>query len=106
MVYKSAGCNTCHGENAEGTQGPNISGNMTAGIGSWTQAQFHDAVRNGKNRKGMPLCQLMLAFDESMVSEQGIADIYAFCKSKDSPTPVAGMYCTPSCIGAPCTGNM
>ena len=105
-LYKSMNlqCNSCHGEIAEGSMGPNITGSMTAGIGSWTQAQFHDAVRSSKNKSGAALCFFMVSFMEKDVSEQGIADLYAFAKSKPAVETVnAGSYCTgASCA---CTGR-
>ena len=92
-------CNSCHGDNAEGKLGPNITGSMTAGIGSWTAAQFHDAVRSGKNRKGATL-YLMPPFDATYLSDQDIADLRAFTQSKMSDVAVKGMYCE----SGPCTG--
>ena len=91
-VYSSttATCNTCHGKMGEGDQGPNISGSVTAGIGSWTQTQFHDAVRLAKGKDGKRLCSFMAAFEEKYISEQGIADVYAFLKSKPSDIVVKG----------------
>ncbi len=79
-------CNSCHGANAEGGIGPNITASVTAGIGSWTQAQFFNAVRNKKSRSGKDLCSFMVAFPVSSVSDQGIYDIYAFVKSKTNDT--------------------
>jgi Cytochrome c len=103
---QTLGCNTCHGENAEGSLGPNITGNMTAGIGSWTQQQFHDAVRNSKNRKGAALCTFMIAVQPSAASDQDIADLYAFTKSKDSAVAVTGTYCAPGmCLSSMCSGT-
>jgi mono/diheme cytochrome c family protein len=100
-LYASAAvaCNACHGENAEGTLGPNITGSMTAGIGSWTEAQFYQVVRNGTARSGMKVCAEMIPFTSAMLSDQGIADIFAFVMSKSSDTVQRGSYVTldPKC---------
>ena len=84
VVYtdaKNGACDSCHGPTAAGMLGPNITLSVANGIGSWTQQQFHDAVRLGKNKDGTMLCAQMLPFEEKYVSEQGIADLYAYLKS-------------------------
>ena len=87
-------CNSCHGANGQGELGPNITLSTTAGIGSWTYAQFHDAVRLAKDKDGTKLCAQMVAFEEKYASEQDIADIYAFLKSKPAVDTVQrGTYC-------------
>lgn len=87
-------CASCHGPDAAGNQGPNITLSMTAGIGSWTYPQFHDAVRSAKGKDGMPLCQFMSAFTDKDVSESGMQDLYAFLKSKPiNDTVNKGTYC-------------
>lgn len=90
-------CNSCHGNNGEGSLGPNISNSTTAGIGGWTQAQFHDAVRNGKAKNGMQLCMFMAPVTAKDMSDQEIADIWAFLKTKTSDAPMAGSYCGTLC---------
>jgi Cytochrome C oxidase, cbb3-type, subunit III len=99
-LFVSDTCNSCHGDGAEGGIGPNISGSP-AGIGTWTQAQFFNAVRNGTARSGAQLCGLMVPFPASCppasacipISDQGIYDIYAFVTSKMVAAPAA----SPSC---------
>jgi cytochrome c553 len=87
-------CNGCHGEMGEGMSGANISGSATAGIGMWTENQFYNAVRSAKNKAGLPLCMLMVPFAASVVSDQQIADIYAWLLTqKGHDTKVAGSYC-------------
>ena len=46
-------------------------------------------------------------FDATQVSDQCIADLYAFTKSKTSAAPLPGSYCASatSCAGMPCTGT-
>jgi len=84
-------CATCHGDNAAGSIGPNITFSKTAGIGNWTLAQFSAAVRSGKNIDGTDLCILMTRFPASMIDDASMADLYAYLKTKPiSETPVAG----------------
>ncbi|HEY0466915.1 MAG TPA: cytochrome c [Polyangiaceae bacterium] len=87
-------CVSCHGADAAGNQGPNITMSMTAGIGTWTPLQFHDAVRLGKDKDGTMLCPFMTVFLTSDVDDAGIADIYAYLKTKPIvDVPNNGSYC-------------
>jgi mono/diheme cytochrome c family protein len=88
----SIGCNTCHGANAEGGLGPNITASMAAGIGGWTEAQFYQVVRNGVARSGMKVCFEMVPFTAAMLSDQGIADVFAFVMSKTSDVAQRGTF--------------
>ena len=80
----SIACNTCHGMNAEGDLGPNITNSSTAGIGTWTFQEFHDAVRSQKKKGGGMLCSFMAPFAEKDVNPQELADIYSWLKTKSS----------------------
>jgi mono/diheme cytochrome c family protein len=87
-LYSARGCFSCHGANAEGTgAGPNISGNMTAGIGQWTLAEFTRAIRESIGRDGVRFCNSMQPYS---VTDQQLADLFAFLKSKDSTSPERG----------------
>lgn len=77
----STQCASCHGVGAVGNQGPNITMSMTAGIGSWTYQNFHDAVRLAKDKDGSDLCIFMSKFAEKDVSEAGMQDLWAYLKS-------------------------
>jgi len=66
---------------------------MTAGIGSWTYQQFHDAVRSAKDKDGSDLCFFMVPFDATSVSESGMQDLWAFLKSKNNDTVNKGTSC-------------
>ena len=90
----TVGCSACHGTMGEGLLGPNITGSKTAGIGNWTQTQFHDAVRSGKDKSGAQLYFLMPPLDAATISDQGIADVYAFLMTKMNDTVNAGSSCT------------
>jgi hypothetical protein len=84
----------CHGADAQGGGGPNITMSMTAGIGSWTYQQFYDAVRSAKGKDGTDLCLLMTKFETKDVSDSGMQDLYAFLKSKPVVDTVnRGTYC-------------
>ncbi|MCA2976869.1 MAG: cytochrome c [Myxococcaceae bacterium] len=88
-LYVNRGCNGCHGTNAEGTSsGPNISGNMTAGIGAWTQAEFNRAIREGVGKDGVMFCANMPR--TPVLNDSALADLFAFVKSKDSAAPQRG----------------
>jgi cytochrome c553 len=83
MYFKTVtgGCNLCHGNMAEGGQGPNISSSVKFGIGAWTEAEFQNALRNGVAKGGRVLCPFMNTVPPSLLSDQGVADIYAFLMS-------------------------
>ncbi len=83
--------------------GPNIS-NTAAGIAGWTEAQFANAIRNQTNRAGAPLCALMPKLTATDITDQGIADVYAFVMTKMSATAVVGSYCMAGCTPA-CSGK-
>jgi cytochrome c553 len=94
QVWKTNECASCHAESAAGAQGPNITNSVTAGIGSWTYQQFHDAVRLGNDKDGTKLCLLMSTFDTTMISEAGMQDLHAYIKSKPvSDVKNTGSYC-------------
>jgi len=101
------GCDTCHGLHAEGDTAPNITKSVTGGIGAFTYAQFHQAVREGKNKEGMKLCFAMVAFTTDEASEQDIADLYAYQQAQppvDAPAANA-VYCGTPAAPCPCTGE-
>jgi cytochrome c553 len=89
MYFKTAGggCNLCHGNMGEAGQGPNISSSVKYGIGSWTEAEFLNAIRNDIGKGGRMLCQFMATIPPANLSDQGVADIYAFLMSTP-PTEV------------------
>jgi mono/diheme cytochrome c family protein len=66
-AYASLACVGCHGENAEGSVGPQLAGYSKG----WDK--FHATVRNGEEE--------MPKFRTSMVSDQQLADIYAWLTS-------------------------
>jgi mono/diheme cytochrome c family protein len=91
-------CNTCHGATGAGLLGPNISGSVSAGIGSWTEAQFAVAVRTGINKKGEMLCALMPMYPET---DSDLADLYAYLLSQPNDTMTQGSYASAGCTQTP-----
>ena len=85
-------CASCHGPDGGGALAPNISGSTTAGIGGWTEEQFYQVVRNRKAPSGKTVCQYMLAYPTSDLSDQDIADIYAYTQSVMSTNTAKGFY--------------
>ena len=67
--------------NYEGETVPsaNITMDKETGIGSWTAAQFHDAVKYGKNPKGGPLYYPM--FPHTALTDGEIDAIYAYLQT-------------------------
>jgi len=93
-VWSDQICGSCHGEDAKGKEGPNITMSKTAGIGNWTYQQFHDAVRLAKDTDGTNLCVFMASFTEGEISEAQMKDLYAYVQSKPISDVVnKGTYC-------------
>lgn len=101
--WNKQACGSCHGSMGEGGLAPNITKSAAGGIGAFTQAQFHAAVREAKNKEGGKLCVAMAAYDTTQLSEQDIADLYALQQSFPAvDTPAASpLYCQSAC----CTGE-
>lgn len=86
-------CMVCHGETAGGGIGPNISGSVSAGIGSWTEAEFNRAVREAIGRNGEKYCALMVAYPASAIPDTDLRNIYAYLLSLKNDTPNKGNGC-------------
>ena len=84
------GCVNCHGASGEGLVGPNITGSSSAGIGSWSEQEFNDAVRNGKSPTGNMLCMTMPAYPATVVSDADLVDIFAYLKTTQDNTANLG----------------
>ncbi|MEP7051003.1 MAG: hypothetical protein ABJB12_11640, partial [Pseudomonadota bacterium] len=52
------------------------------GLGGWTEEQFYQVVRNSKAKGGQMVCTAMPKYVASELSDQDIADIFAFTQSK------------------------
>ena len=69
QAWVSAGCVGCHGANAEGGVGPKLAG---------TSLPFDQVKNTARNGKGVA----MPKFSAGQISDQGLADIYAWLKSQ------------------------
>ena len=94
QVWTKQSCASCHQENAAGNYGPNITPSLTAGIGTWTYQQFHDAVRDGKDPGGTALCQSMSRFPAKEISDEDMVNLYAYLRSKPAVDIAnTGLFC-------------
>lgn len=78
-------CVECHGADAHGVDGPNIT-YTDQGIGGWTIYQFNRAVRIGVDDEGEVLDEDMprfekVGFGHGAPTPQEIADIFAYLKT-------------------------
>src|SRR5689334_9943047 len=98
VLFNAADCAGCHSDATGGGQplaggrplsspfgtcfGPNITPDKQYGIGSWTEAQFHDALRKGVDRNGHYLFPVFPFPSFTGMSDADIADLYAYLKSR------------------------
>jgi len=98
LLLKAADCTGCHTDAKGGGQplaggralatpfgtfyGPNITPDKRYGIGSWTEAQFHDALRKGIDRDGHYLFPVFPYPSFTGMSDADIADLYAYLQSR------------------------
>jgi mono/diheme cytochrome c family protein len=59
---------------------PNITPDKTHGIGAWSEANFHRAMREGKGKDGELLYPVFPFPSFSKMTDQDIADLWAFLK--------------------------
>jgi cytochrome c553 len=81
-LYSDRSCNSCHGNNGEGSQGPNITPSTAAGIGAWTTDQIKSAIRDGKNKDGKNLCSSMPRWSTSQISDSDLATLVDFLQKE------------------------
>lgn len=107
-VFHAAGCTSCHA--APGAQGeaklvlsgglplkspfgtfhvPNISPDETAGIGGWTLAEFGNAMKRGVGRQGEHLYPSFPYASYARMTDQDLADLYAFLMTLPKSANVA-----------------
>ena len=98
MLFRAADCTGCHtdakgaGQPLAGGRplatpfgtfyGPNITPDKQYGIGGWTEAQFHDALRKGVDRDGHYLFPVFPYPSFTGMSDADIADLYAYLQSQ------------------------
>ena len=79
-------CKLCHGDLGAGTLGPNITGSTTAGIGSWTEAQFLTTLRDGVDNKGKGLCAEMEKYPATKFSDAEVQKMYDYLLAQKNDT--------------------
>lgn len=62
--------------------GPNITPDPDTGIGSWSEADFHRAMREGRDDKGHYLFPVFPFNSFTGMTDQDIADLYAYLMSQ------------------------
>jgi mono/diheme cytochrome c family protein len=91
-LYEAAGCGSCHGDTApSGGLGldtpfgvfyvPNITPDKQNGIGTWSQSDFHTALRDGIGPDGSYLFPVFPFTSFTNLTDRDIADLYAYLKS-------------------------
>ncbi|MBL8921049.1 MAG: cytochrome c [Myxococcaceae bacterium] len=91
-LYVARSCNGCHGASGEGNStGPNVTGSTTAGIGTWTLAEFTKALRESIGKDGMKFCTTMTPYPN--LTDQQVADLFAFLQAQKNDTVQRGMAC-------------
>jgi mono/diheme cytochrome c family protein len=91
-LYDAAGCGSCHGDaSPSGGLGldtpfgvfyvPNITPDKQKGIGAWSQADFHTALRNGIRPDGKYLFPVFPFTSFTNLTDRDIGDIYAYLMS-------------------------
>ena len=74
-----AGGNPVSDKNNQPVASANITPDKETGIGTWTEAQFSNAVRFGKRPDGQPLSHLMPPF--AMLSDDEISALWAYLQT-------------------------
>ncbi len=77
-LVQSHGCYTCHGQSLSGNNDgvpsssadggvaypPNLTSDLSTGLGCWTNTEIENAMLNGIDNEGMPLCSPMPLFGD------------------------------------------
>jgi len=96
-IFTAAGCVECHTDKKRGGAvlaggralatpfgtfySPNITPDPTNGIGSWTKAQFHHAIRDGVGPHGRHYFPVFPYPSFTNMTDQDIADLFAYLKT-------------------------
>jgi mono/diheme cytochrome c family protein len=96
-LSKAGGCIGCHTETRKGAQpyaggralktpfgtfyGPNITPHPQAGIGSWTEADFVRAMREGKRRDGSNYFPAFPYTSFTHINDADLRDLWAYLRS-------------------------
>lgn len=80
-LISNAGCRGCHGPQLSGEGGMPDAANLTpVGIGSWSEADFKTAIREGRRPNGTPLLPAMPRAYQVMPDEE-LSKIFAYLKT-------------------------
>jgi mono/diheme cytochrome c family protein len=98
LIFDAADCAGCHTDAKGGGQplaggrpldtpfgrfyGPNITSDRRYGIGAWSEADFHRALRQGIGRHGEYLFPVFPFTSFTGMSDGDIADLYAYLQSR------------------------
>ena len=98
IVFNAADCIGCHTDVKGGGKplaggrpletpfgrfySPNVTPDKQDGIGGWSEAQFHDALRKGVDDDGDYLFPVFPYTSFTGMSDQDIADLYAYLQSR------------------------
>lgn len=78
-LVKENGCVSCHQQNFAGfSVFPNITPDMTTGIGAWSDEQIIGAIRDGIDADGASMCPTMARYP---FDDEQAADIVAFLRA-------------------------
>jgi mono/diheme cytochrome c family protein len=93
-MFNAADCTACHTDAKNGAQplaggrpldtpfgrfyAPNITSDKQYGIGTWTEAEFHRALREGRGRDGEYFFPVFPYSAFTNMSDQDIDDLYAY----------------------------
>jgi mono/diheme cytochrome c family protein len=97
LLFKAADCTGCHTDVKGGGKplaggrplvtsfgtfyGPNITPDKQYGIGGWSEAQFHDALRKGVDDDGDYLFPVFPYTSFTGMTDEDIADLYAYLQT-------------------------
>ena len=91
-LYEAAGCGSCHGDTSpSGGLGldtpfgvfyvPNVTPDKQNGIGTWSESDFHTALRDGIGPDGKYLFPVFPFTSFTNLTDRDIADLYAYLMS-------------------------
>lgn len=93
MLVQNNKCQSCHGTSMSGNDDgvafpghmmaypPNLTSDPDTGIGCWTDAQIENAILNGIDDQGQPICPPMPHFSEKGLMPADAVQIVAFLRS-------------------------